>query len=522
MRCKILLLLLPICCVCCASGHKNTKTETVLLPGFSLVEPFNEQVATFPFYPDMRLHINAPGRFNAGKPVALVLYALANGNTIEQTAGKKMQAGDDWHYDIQHIAAQTRFLRQQIDDYNLVMVYLESKEKSWPLWSKNHPNGGQIIVYLTAYLKSCFRSYQPFLVLTGHSGAGRLIFSYLDAVGQIPDDVQRICFLDSNYGYEDQYGDKLISWLERSPQHHLCVIAYNDSVALYNGKPVVSATGGTWYRSRRMQQYFARPFSFKTTENDSFISHEALNGRVRIILKKNPQLKILHTTLVERNGFIHSMLTGTRHENVAYQFYDARAYDNFIQEQEFSAPHLQIPLRSPTAKTGSQFITEIKDMTFQQREEAILKELYTGNLPWFLRRYRELQATFQSADGRSHSVRYRVMPDYLAIGSDDNFCRMPMGPITAQKVADFYHAGLPTAKLVDHIFKNAEVKLTPVTYTPFGNQNELVEKFAEHQNAIEMQLVGKRGLLVAGIKKDVVLSNRIIDPQRPHHVTIYG
>jgi hypothetical protein len=84
---------------------------------------------------------------------------------------------------------------------------------------------------------------------------------------------------------------------------------------------------------------------------------------------------------------------------------------------------------------------------------------------------------------------------------------------------------MPTRKLVDHIWQNSEIKLEPVTYVPVGNENESVQKFIEHHAAIEAQLVvagGMPGDLIGGTKKDVVLSNLIVDPTRPNHVVIYG
>jgi hypothetical protein len=122
-------------------------------------------------------------------------------------------------------------------------------------------------------------------------------------------------------------------------------------------------------------------------------------------------------------------------------------------------------------------------------------------------------------------VTYRVFPDYLAIGSDDDYCRIPMGPLSAQKIADFYNATLPTRKLVNHIYNNAEIKLAPVSYWPVANENEKVYMFVKHNSAIDSQLQaagGHPGQLVAGIKKDLVLSNKISDSTRTHHVTIYG
>ena len=285
--------------------------------------PFwGERTATFRYAPDIRIHVNVPARENMDpdKPVALAFYALPNGNTIEQTVGKKNLPDDDWHYDIQHIGAQTRFLRGKNTSTNLVMVYLETTQKSWPAWKKQHSNHAEIIKTLVGYLRACFQQYSPVVILTGHSGGGRFIFSFLDAFDTLPDYVRRICFLDSNYGFEEEYGAKMSHWLKASPANTLCVLAYNDSVALYRGKTFVSPTGGTWYRSRMMQRYLARTFSFATIEDENFIQHRALGGRLQILLKKNPNQEIYHTVQVERNGFIHSMLTGTALENRGYAY----------------------------------------------------------------------------------------------------------------------------------------------------------------------------------------------------------
>lgn len=320
--------------------------EAAKLPGFA-TSPYNsEQVVTFQFNDEIRIHINAPAAiaFKKNKPVGLALFALPNGNTIEQTVGKILKPGDDWHYDIQHIGAQTRFLRRKITDYNLVVAYLETKQKSWPLWKSENSDYAHIVKSLVKYLKSCFKDYKLFIILTGHSGGGRFIFSFMDAYPAIPNDVKRICFLDSDYGYEDSYGDQMMEWLNASDDHFLSVLAYNDSIALYNDKPIVSATGGTWYRSRMMKQYLSRFYNFTTKEDDGLIKHSALNGRIQILLKKNPEREILHTVQVERNGFIHTMLTGTQLENKGYEYYGERAYTNLIQTEALPEGNDQPPI----------------------------------------------------------------------------------------------------------------------------------------------------------------------------------
>lgn len=500
-------------------------------PGFSISPYFGEQVTTFIYNPQVRIHINAPpiNSFDASKPTALVFFALPNGNTIEQTVGKQLGPGDDWHFDIQHIGAQTRFLRTKIHDYNLVTIYLEAnastRSLAWSTWGSSFPNNASLISGLIDSMKAIFSKYHPYLVLASHSGGGSFMFNYFNNASTIPNEVKRIEFLDSDYNYSNSYGLKLKNWLNASPDHCLSVLAYNDSIALLDGKPFVSATGGTWYRTRLMTTYLQNYFSFTTVVNDTFITSTALNGRIKIILKQNPARAILHTVQVELNGFVQTNLSGTPLEEIGYTYYGSRAYSDFVQTYKPVPSPLQFPQRPAGTMTGSQFMTSITSMTFDQREAEIYKQISQGNVPDFLRGFKKIQTSFQDANGISHSVVYEVSPDYLCIGSDSDFCRIPMRPITAQKLANLFGASLPTPKLVDNIYSNADVKLAPVTYTPVRNQNELVSKFVEHNSAIEAQRASAGrplGALIGGIKKDVVLSNRIADPANVNRVVIYG
>ncbi|MFA6978764.1 MAG: T9SS type A sorting domain-containing protein [Ignavibacteriaceae bacterium] len=374
-------------------------------------------------------------------------------------------------------------------------------------------------------MKNIFSAYNPFFVLTGHSGGGSFTFGFMNNAAEIPNSVERISFLDSDYNYDDGYGLKLLNWINASPNHFLSVIAYNDSVALYNGEPFVSATGGTWYRSKMMRKYLGNYFQFTDEENDEFIKYTALNGRIKFILKQNPTRIILHTVQVELNGFIQGMLSGTDKEGVEYTYYGSRAYTQYVQDGTLLPKILTIPPRPANAISGSQFMQQVLNMTFDQREIEIYKQLSTGNIPDFMRTLTKISGNFVDGNGTSHACSYEVMPDYLSIGSNEDYCRIPMGPITAQKLADLFGAVMPTAKLVDDIYSNALVKLEPVTYPPVGDESTRVPKFVEHNTAIENQRIaanGTLGQLIGGTKKDVVLSNKIVDPARPNHVVIYG
>jgi hypothetical protein len=172
-------------------------------------------------------------------------------------------------------------------------------------------------------------------VLSGHSGGGSFIFGYLNAVDQIPNDVVRIAFLDSNYAYDPAAGhkDKLVKWLAAPDHDCLCVLAYNDAVALLDGKAFVSAAGGTWGKSHAMQHDLGEEFKFTTQTNADFQRFTALDGRIQFILKENPERKIFHTVQVERNGFIHCMVSGTPDEGKGYEYFGPRAYSNWIQPE---------------------------------------------------------------------------------------------------------------------------------------------------------------------------------------------
>ncbi|MGF1923520.1 MAG: hypothetical protein ACQUHE_05030, partial [Bacteroidia bacterium] len=63
--------------------------------------------------------------------------------------------------------------------------------------------------------------------------------------------------------------------------------------------------------------------------------HDRLNWQnkeqlIAFSLLKNPEAKVLHTTLVEKNGFIHLIFNGTKHGSKNYRFWDERAYQHYV------------------------------------------------------------------------------------------------------------------------------------------------------------------------------------------------
>ncbi len=280
---------------------------------------------------DVSITIDQPSSFKKSASTVIILFALPNGNTTAQTMGKKMQPGDDWHFDIQHIKAQTEFIRSQWKKKNIVVVYLENEYKSWPSWKAKHEDFKERVLGIIDTIFKVVPATNEELYLNGHSGGGRFIFSFIDAYNEIPPYVKRISFIDSNYGYDSTYYSKLAKWLKASISHQLNVFAYNDSVALYNDKPVVSATGGTWWHSHRMLQDLSSDFKFEKIREDSLIIYKSSDRRIQFFLKTNPDRKIYHTQQVELNGFIHSVFCGTRYDSKKYIYYSRRAYEQMIE-----------------------------------------------------------------------------------------------------------------------------------------------------------------------------------------------
>lgn len=295
---------------------------------------FGEQAAEFRIAPEVRVRLVAPleSAEEARRPVLLVVYALPNGNGIDQTLGRRPGSTNEWRFDLQHAAAQTRFLRAALPERTVVLACLETDGRSWPAWRRKH--GDAEIPRILERVKAPWAGRATEVVLTGHSGGGSFTFGYLNRVERIPEEVVRIAFLDSNYAYDASQGHarKLAEWLRAGDRRFLAVLAYDDANALLNGKPFVSAVGGTWGRSQAMLADLGRSMDFTGRTNAAGLGdHRALGGRVAFLLQENPERKVLHTVQVDRNGLIHGLLVGTALEQIGYTYFGERAYERWIE-----------------------------------------------------------------------------------------------------------------------------------------------------------------------------------------------
>ena len=495
-------------------------------PGFIESGQFDEQVREVRFSCVVRAILIAPQttHFHDDRPTQLVIYSTPNGNTAEQTLGCRLAEEMDWHFDIQHVAAQVRMWRASHPAANVVLACVQPNNRSWPTWRQTYENGNTLIREMISALAGQIPADDLRLVLTGHSGGGSFLNGFVESVEKIPADVRRIAYLDANYSTTPEHAQKFLRWLEESAQNRLLFLAYDDREIRLNGKRVVGPTGGTYRASHRLLDFLRDQVALTEETLREFSAYKALGGRLQFLIHGNPENKILHTRLVgEMNGLEYALEMGGKEAESLLS--PPRRYGDFVQSnpyepQDWAPPGPAIPRRPQDAPTGSEFVAQWSEVSPAKREAAILGELLRGNVPTFWRGFSEVKIQGTDDDGVQHELIVGVSPDYLAIGTDDDFCRMPMTPETAQKVADAYGCLLPTRKLVDAIYEQAQIKLAP---QPLTEEREELSTFSHHQQIVQRQFAemgGSLGMLTSGLKKDVVITNELA--KRPGHVAIYG
>lgn len=514
-----------------ATGSPTDSAEP--LAGFVPSAERQERVRWLRGEAGIRIFVNLPANWEASARRHLVIFATPNGNTIEQTLGCALKPSLDWRYDIQHVAAQVRTAREKDPSQSYALAVVQAPQLSWPTYRSSVPRAQFIMRELVESLQKELSANS--LTLMAHSGGGSFITGYLNAHEELPRSLQRIVYLDANYSYSaaEHHGEKLLAWLKADHEHRLMVIAYDDREITFNGKKVVGPDGGTFRATNRMQKRFASDITLQESSVGAFRRISSEDQRLVLLVHPNPDNKILHTALVgEMNGVLHGLLWGTPVAEKWGKFGGPRAYQDYVPPESFVEPvevravidrgdaarSLTLPERPADVPTGSQFLQQVLMLSRQEREASILREIMQGNVPAFERKLTPLRLTFQSDDGAKHSAVYYVTSDYLAIGTDTDFVRMPMTPATAVTISRAAHAALITRKISDDVFSAAEVKLQP---QPMTKDRDAAATFGEHHRLIEKQ----RGetppeKLIVGIKKDVVLTNRL--REKSHKVAIYG
>lgn len=173
---------------------------------------------------------------------------------------------------------------------------------------------------------------------------------------------------------------------------------------------------------------------------------------------------------------------------------------------------LRLPSRSPDAASGSELALESRGMTGRARQALFVREIEAGNVPEFLRCFVPVEAG---------EVTFFVLSDYLAVGSDRDFLRVPLTMPSIRALVRRFGLRLPTPRMVDLVHEAAPVKLEPRPLPP-GPKMRSSETYLRHQEIIEGQIESAAGRrrLVSGHKKDIVLTRRL--RSMTDRIAIYG
>ena len=132
-------------------------------------------------------------------------------------------------------------------------------------------------------------------------------------------------------------------------------------------------------------------------------------------------------------------------------------------------------------------------------------------------------------DGQ-HTATIQVQNDVLAIGPLEDSVRLPLRPGTAQSIFNLQGWLLPTPWLVYQMWRNAPIKLSPLSAGDLKETNlgANLEQYAKHSAAVDRQIAEvltaapftrpESPELIAGQKKSIVVSN-IYQPKK---VLIFG
>jgi hypothetical protein len=172
--------------------------------------------------------------------------------------------------------------------------------------------------------------------------------------------------------------------------------------------------------------------------------------------------------------------------------------------------------------TGTAFAQAASGLaTDKERQELAVAWLIQGNYPKGDLDLVPIRYTAADADGEEHEVELLVGADYLATGTKDDKLTASLGLPNALRVGNELGFALPTPMIVDKIWQQAAFKYTPAPLpSAAGSTMRKPPYQLQHRALVEAAGKPPMGTLVAGHKKDVVLSVKLT--QTPGRLAIYG
>jgi hypothetical protein len=174
--------------------------------------------------------------------------------------------------------------------------------------------------------------------------------------------------------------------------------------------------------------------------------------------------------------------------------------------------------------SATKFLSDTRTFNHIDRDIAAVDAVLAGNVPTHMREFVDVLQTFKANDGSVHALTLHVLPDVLCIGTDDDYVRISLNPLQAQRLCDAWNCSLITPHISNVIWHAAVTKLQPIPWgPPYDASMMSSDRIVVHSRKIDKQLESINGnvtTLIAGHKKDVVLTNKLV--QSPTQVAIFG
>ena len=169
-------------------------------------------------------------------------------------------------------------------------------------------------------------------------------------------------------------------------------------------------------------------------------------------------------------------------------------------------------------QTGTNFANSIVFLpASQHRDDLISEKILTDGLPEFMKSLVDITIT----DG-SNELKYSAAPDYLCIGTNEDYVRFNMMAKTVRMVADKFNAVLPTPKMVKDTWNQSTAKLVPSPEgEPYDNTMSNINRLIDNDIKIKQQMKSfTLGSLVSGCRKDIVNCKSLVN--NTTNIAIYG
>lgn len=149
----------------------------------------------------------------------------------------------------------------------------------------------------------------------------------------------------------------------------------------------------------------------------------------------------------------------------------------------------------------------------QRREREFYDLVVSGYTPLWNLTWWPLEFLAPDAEGRERVVHCWVRPDYLSIGTDDQWVYVSCGAITAEAIGKTFGAALPTRALVKRIYAAAPQKLVAEPWgPPYDATMMATSRLVAQARKIRRQFDARkfsRGVLTEGHLKSVVVGQGI-------------